>query len=127
MAVEHPVIYRTTFVIAFILLHLCFQIVSKGISDRCHIKFSKRMRGTVSSYDLNMTGISSMIAGNLMPRPLSILPSLISVTFLGHGKLSKGWMRLLFRVRRATIYEALNWLKNHNLKYYYEHIEINGT
>lgn len=50
--------------------------------------FQKGMRGTMSSYDLDMSGISSMIAGDMMPWPLSVLPSLVSVTFIGHGTLS---------------------------------------
>lgn len=88
--------------------------------------FQKGMRGTMSSYDLDMSGISSMIAGDMMPRPLSVLPSLVSVTFIGHGTLSNTWMQSLFCVHWVTVYEALSWLKIHNLKYY-ECVQIDGT
>ena len=41
------------------------------------------MRGNVSTYDLDMKGVTSMLQGNLMPRPPLILPSIILVTFIG--------------------------------------------
>ena len=66
-----------------------------------------------------------MIAGDTMLRLLTILPSLVSVTFIGHGKLPKGWMWSLFRVRQVAVYEALNWLKVYNPKYYAS-VQIDG-
>ena len=47
-----------------------------------------------------MDGISSMLHGNLMPRPPAVLASVISVTFIGLGDLPKHWLRTTFRVRR---------------------------
>ena len=41
------------------------------------------MRGNVSTYNLDVKGVTSMLQGNLMPRPPLILPSVISVTFIG--------------------------------------------
>lgn len=76
------------------------------------------MRGTVSTFALDLLGITSMIEGKLMPSPTSILASLISVTFIGLGHLPKNWIRQLFRVRRYKVLEALKWLKEHNPKYY---------
>ena len=80
------------------------------------------MRGTVSSYDLNTQDVVSMVEGHLFPRRPAILASLVSVTFIGLGKLSKDWLRTTFRVRRQYVYEALQWLKEHNR--YYRDIEI---
>ncbi|OCH93891.1 hypothetical protein OBBRIDRAFT_801545 [Obba rivulosa] len=68
--------------------------------------------------------ISSMIQGDLMPRPPAILASVVSVTFIGLGELPKRWLRTTFRVRRHTVHEALRWLKENNTKYY-GGIEIN--
>lgn len=76
------------------------------------------MRGTVSTYELDMQGIASMVAGDLMPRPSAILASVISVTFIGLGALPKQWLRHTFRVRRQFVFEALSWLKQNNQKYY---------
>ena len=45
------------------------------------------MWGNVSSYELNMDAISSMVHRNLMPRPPVVLASIISVTFIGLGEL----------------------------------------
>lgn len=70
-----------------------------------------------------MDGVVSMVQGDLMPRPTAILPSIISVTFIGRGDLPKHWLRTTFRVRRQVIFEALRWLKTHNTKYY-GHITI---
>jgi hypothetical protein len=65
-----------------------------------------------------MDGISSMVQGNMLPRPPAVLASVISVTFIGLGNLPKQWLRTTFRVRRQFVFEALCWLKDHNPKYY---------
>jgi len=84
------------------------------------------MRGNVSSYDLNVDAVASMLEGKLMPRPLVILSSLISVTYIGIGKLPKNWLRSTFRVRREAVAAALTWLKANNPKYYGD-ITISAT
>ena len=76
------------------------------------------MRGNVSSYALAVDGIADMIQGNLMPRPSAILSSIVSVTFIGRGRLPRAWLRNTFRVRRDVVRAALVWLKTHNPKYY---------
>ena len=76
------------------------------------------MRGSVSSYDLNVDAVTAMLGGKLMPRPLTVLSSLISVTYIGVGKLPKNWLRSTFRVRREAVAAALAWLKANNSKYY---------
>ncbi|CAK5266163.1 unnamed protein product [Mycena citricolor] len=95
------------------------------IGGRDPSKLQRGMRGTVSTYDLDTDGIASMLAGDLMPRPPAVLASVLSVTYIGVGKLPKNWLRSTFRVRRQVVYEALNWLKNNNPKYY-GHIKIDG-
>ncbi|KIM37618.1 hypothetical protein M413DRAFT_258503 [Hebeloma cylindrosporum] len=81
-------------------------------------KLQKGMRGTVSTFQLDMQGITSMLEGNLMPRRPALLASIISVTYIGLGRLPKQWLRHLFRVRRSCVLSALEWLKENNAKYY---------
>ena len=71
------------------------------------------MHGTVCTYELDMDGIASMLQGNLMPRPLSILSSIISVTFVGREKLNLKSLHKLFHVRRQVVLEAPVWLKTY--------------
>ncbi|KAI9057349.1 hypothetical protein FKP32DRAFT_1615465 [Trametes sanguinea] len=80
--------------------------------------YQRGMRGTVSTYELSMDGLSSMLEGRLMPQPARILASVISVTFVGRGKLPKNWLRTTFRVRRNVVGDALRWLKENNTRYY---------
>jgi hypothetical protein len=82
------------------------------------------MRGNVCAYDLNVDAISSMVHGNLMPRPPAVLASIISITFIGLGQLPKSWLNSTFRVRRHAVFDALTWLKENNQKYY-GNIDIN--
>jgi len=76
------------------------------------------MRGNVSTYELNVDAMMAMIEGQLMPRPPSILSSLIAITYIGAGRIPKNWIHLTFRVRRYHVSRALNWLKVKNPKYY---------
>jgi hypothetical protein len=84
------------------------------------------LRGNVSSHELDMKGMVSMVQGNLMPKPPVILSSLISVTYIGRGRLPKNWLKSTFRVRRQVIGDALLWLKENNPKYFGD-IEISGA
>lgn len=84
------------------------------------------MRGTVSTYEQDIRGIAAMTQGKLMPRPPSILSSIITVTFIAKGRLPKSWLYNTFRVRRHAVRAALIWLKTNNTKYYGD-IEISDT
>lgn len=84
------------------------------------------MRGTVSTFEMDVAGVSEMTQGNLMPRSPSILPLVISVTFIGRGQVQKRKLRSIFRVRRRFVFEALRWLKYNNSKYYGD-IVIDGS
>jgi hypothetical protein len=85
-------------------------------SDR--LTLQRGMRGNVSTYKLNTDDMTSMIKGNLMPRPPSILASIISVTFIGLGAIPDRGIHTIFRVRRYVVLQALQWLKKNNPKYY---------
>jgi hypothetical protein len=95
-----------------------FKLFPKHFGPRDASTLQRGMRGTVSTYDFDMAGISSMIEGNLMPRRPNILASIVSVAFVGLGDLPMQWLRNTFRVRRKYVYKALCWLKEHNPKYY---------
>ncbi len=80
------------------------------------------MRGTVSTYELDTSGVLGMVEGRLMPQLPEVLAKVISVTFVGVGPLPKQWLRTTFRVRRTMIFAALRFLKQHHR--HYEHITI---
>jgi hypothetical protein len=96
-----------------------FKLYPKSF-DRCSdgSTLQRGMRGNVSTYKLDMEGITSMIKGSLMPRPPAILASIISVTFIGAGTLPSRAISSIFRVRRHVVLRALQWLKKNNKKYY---------
>lgn len=76
------------------------------------------LRGNVTSFSMNTQQITDMVLGTLMPRPPSILASLITIAYIGSGQLPKRWLLNSFRVRRHRIREALIWLKAHNPHYH---------
>ena len=85
-----------------------FKLFPKKIrGNRDAETLQKGMRGNISTYKLNMDSISSMVHGNMMPHPPAVLVSVISVTFVGLGKLSKHWLKSTFYVRHRVIFEAL--------------------
>lgn len=75
------------------------------------------LAGNVTTFPLNNEQIVQMVEGQLLPRPLSILSSVIAVTFVGVGRLPKRWLKSTFRVRRVRVHAALRWLKTHNPMY----------
>ena len=96
-----------------------YKLYPKGLHSGIETEGLQRgLRGSVTTFELDMKGIASMVEGNLMLQPLQILPSTISVTYAGHGHLPKNWLRNTFRVRRRCVADALTWLKEHNPKYY---------
>lgn len=83
-----------------------------------HEQLQRAMRGNVTTYELNQHDIMSMVEGRLMPRRPAILASLIAITFIGHGRLTKDQILPTFRVHRRVVQNALRWLKNNNPDYY---------
>lgn len=72
------------------------------------------MQGNVSSYELDMQGIASMVEGKLMPRPPELLTFLITVTSIKLSQLPKSWMHTTFHVHRQVICDDLVWLKDYS-------------
>jgi len=67
-----------------------------------------------------------MINGHLMPQNISILPSVLSICYIGATKLTIEAVRSTFHVQCYAVAEALQWLKTHNLKYYGDIDVVNG-
>jgi hypothetical protein len=95
-----------------------------GVRDASTLQHG--MRGNVSTYDMPQEGVSSMLQGKLMPCMPTILASIISITFIGLGDLPRHWMYSTFRVRCQVVFEALQWLKKNNPKYYGD-VKISST
>ncbi|THV04792.1 hypothetical protein K435DRAFT_961790 [Dendrothele bispora CBS 962.96] len=84
----------------------CVKLFPKNFSPSPEL-LQSAIRGTVTTYEQDMKGISSMIDGRLMPRPPAILASVITVSFIGKGKLPRKWLKSTFRVRRAIFGKPL--------------------
>jgi len=91
-----------------------------GIRDLSTLQ--RAMRGNVTSYAMDTTGVADMVEGRMLPRHPRLLASLISVTYVGPGELPKPWLQKIFCVRRHTVHAALKWLKANNP--YYADIDI---
>ncbi|KIK22944.1 hypothetical protein PISMIDRAFT_101567 [Pisolithus microcarpus 441] len=89
---------------------------SGGVQDTSVLQSTTR--GNVCTYDHNMDTISNMVEGRLMLCPPTILASLVTITFVGVGKLPSNWLWTTFWVQQHTVREALQWLKKNNPKYY---------
>ncbi|KAG9075821.1 hypothetical protein FRC06_009869 [Ceratobasidium sp. 370] len=85
------------------------------------------LRGNVTTYTANVEAVAEMLTGELMPRKLSILLSLIAVAFVGRTKVSKSHIKSLFRVRRKAVYVALMTLKEVTRHPGYVNLEISKT
>jgi hypothetical protein len=66
------------------------------IGDPQHLQ--RGMAGNVSCYELNNDSIVDMLEGNLMPPDVSILASVIAVTFVSGKTLPKKWLKQTFNV-----------------------------
>ncbi|KAJ3819150.1 hypothetical protein F5880DRAFT_1490164, partial [Lentinula raphanica] len=101
-----------------------FKLYPKsGRGNPSHLQ--RAMKGTVSTYAQDVAGVSSMLEGNLMPRPPSILATLITIAFIGKGKLPRNYLRSTFRVRRFVVHDALQWMKSSE-NHHYETINISS-
>jgi hypothetical protein len=70
------------------------------------------LKGNVTTYNANADAVVEMLTGQLMPRTTAVLPSLVAVAFVGRSKLSKSWLKSIFRIRRKVVYAALLELKH---------------
>lgn len=75
------------------------------------------MTGNVTLYDMNTDDVVKMVEGQFLPQAISVLPSILAITYLGTKKLPKNWLKSTFRVRRFVVHDALIWLKANNPLY----------
>ncbi|KAF8803392.1 hypothetical protein BYT27DRAFT_7214713 [Phlegmacium glaucopus] len=72
------------------------------------------LKGNVSTYRLDQSQIASMIDGSTMPQAVKVLAATIGITFVGPKNLPEKSLPNMFRVRRARVKRALEWLKENN-------------
>ncbi|KDN34225.1 hypothetical protein RSAG8_12684, partial [Rhizoctonia solani AG-8 WAC10335] len=83
-----------------------------------------KLRGNVTTYELNMPDIIRMVKGTLIPHPTRILSSLIVVSLIGAGLVPKSWLKRTFSVRRQVVHAAIHCLKYTTCHPGYQNIEI---
>ncbi|CAE6416282.1 unnamed protein product [Rhizoctonia solani] len=83
-----------------------------------------KLRGNVTTYELNMPDIVRMVEGTLIPHPTRILSSLIAVSLIGAGPVPKSWLKRTFSVRREVVHAAIHCLKYTTRHPGYQNIEI---
>jgi hypothetical protein len=75
------------------------------------------LKGTVCTYPLDPKLVQSMVEGNLLPAPPTILSATVAVTFITPtGKTEFTFPKALY-ARRHKVREALRWLKENNPLY----------
>ena len=94
-----------------------FKLYPKGGHHPDPDRLQRAMRGTVTTYEMNIQDIVSMISGDLLPHKPAVLASVITVTFVGVGSLPKKWLKRTFRVRRPVLARALEILSVQNRHY----------
>ncbi|KAF8804157.1 hypothetical protein BYT27DRAFT_7302151 [Phlegmacium glaucopus] len=75
------------------------------------------LRGNVSTYRLHQSQISTMIDGSIMPQGAKVLTATVGITFVGPKNLPEKTLPNMFKVRRARVKSALEWLKKNNPLY----------
>ncbi|KAF8322918.1 uncharacterized protein EI90DRAFT_3130716 [Cantharellus anzutake] len=91
-----------------------FKMYPKGGAQDDPTCLQSGLHGNVTSYPMNTDEIFSMLQGHMLPRPMEILPSIISGTYVGVSNLPKHWLKSTFRIWRRVVLEALEWLIEHN-------------
>jgi hypothetical protein len=86
----------------------------KGACHWDHRQMYSGLRGNVSTYRLDQAQITSMIDGSILPQIPKILAATIGITFVGPKNLPERGLPNMFKVRRARVRGALEWLKHNN-------------
>ena len=94
-----------------------FKLFTKGAYHTDPEARQRAMRGTVTSYEMNVQDMAAMVSGNLLPHKPAVLASVITVTFVGAGPLPKKWLKTTFRVRRAEVGRALEIMQMNQRHY----------
>ena len=94
-----------------------FKLFTKGAYHTDPEARQRAMRGTVTSYEMNVQDMAAMVSGNLLPHKPAVLASVITVTFVSAGPLPKKWLKTTFRVRRAEVGRALEIMQMNQRHY----------
>ena len=95
-----------------------FKLYPKGRHHLDPDSLQRALHGTVTTYEMDIEGVASMITGDLLPHKPTLLASVITITFVGVGPLPKKWLRRTFRVRRRVLGRALEILKGQHRHYH---------
>ena len=111
-----------------LLIALCFprvyliKLFPKDKKAR-HISSDQRndaLRGNVSSVEMPHSRVLEMLRGslsNVLPQHPRILADVLSVAYVGLGKLPPIYLRGFFCVSWRNVHDALWWLKDNNFEY----------
>ncbi|KAF8339931.1 uncharacterized protein EI90DRAFT_2891970, partial [Cantharellus anzutake] len=91
-----------------------FKMYPKGGRRDDVTRLQSGLHGNVTSFPMNTADILSMLEGKKLPRPMCILASIISITYVGVGNLPEHWLKTTFHIRQRVVLEALQWLMEHN-------------
>ena len=80
--------------------------------DKCQM--NSGLKGNVSTYQLDQGQITSMIDGTIMPQQARLLAAMIGIMFIGPKNLPDKCLPDIFKVRKAQVQRALEWLKKNN-------------
>jgi len=76
----------------------------RGFNSR-HLQ--RALAGNVTLYEVNTSAVANMLEGKLLPQTVTMLCSILAVTFIGTKSLPKDWLNRTFRVRREAVHDAL--------------------
>lgn len=87
------------------------HVTGDGSSEQVN---PRKLRGSVTSHELNTPAIVDMLQGHFLPCSPSVFASMITVTVLGCGQLNHCYLFPLFCVWCKAIWKAFVWLEYNN-------------
>ncbi len=75
------------------------------------------LNGNISTFPLNASHIAGLVSATVLPPQARVLAAVIGIMFVSPRGIKMRELPKLFHVRRARIYDALQWLKNNNPLY----------
>ncbi|KAK0243351.1 hypothetical protein EDD85DRAFT_761524 [Armillaria nabsnona] len=75
------------------------------------------LNGNISTFPLNASHIAGLVSATVLPPQARVLAAVIGITFVSPRGIKMRELPKLFHVRRARVYDALQWLKNNNPLY----------
>ena len=89
----------------------------KGARHRDKRQMYSGLKGNVSTYKLDQGQIASMVDGSILPQQSKVLAATVGISFVRPKNLPEKGLPDMFKVRRARVRTALEWLKENNPLY----------